>query len=1084
VSNWTIGAYDLLTLAGAGGAGEVWAARHRELDLAVAVKLLVGASTRNSRDHSLFRHEAAMLARLDHPRVVRVYDIGEVPEYAPYAAGTPYLVMEWLDGGTIAQNPPRDWPSVRQVLRDIALGLAHAHARGVLHRDLKPANILFAGPGDVRVVDFGIARGIMDSPETDRISGTPTYMAPEQASGSAGAEGPWTDLYALGVLAWHLVTGVPPFHGRTSRDTMLAHLHAPLPSFYPLFSVPRGVEALLRRMLARKPRERFGLAADLVACLDELPAGPPRASSGALAEDSAPTLEASNLTMRLLTPALGPERELALGSAPAGPRTLPERWELPPHPHESPRSIGLGLFGLRSVPFVGRASEREVLWSELRAVVERGTPRAVLVTGLSGFGKSRLVTAFAEHAEEVGAARTLVARCGPDIPRDVVLRGALTRWLMCGDNALATRLESSPLPEADRAAVKAVLHGSATDRSHLRAVWTSLIGAACQDRPVILWIEGAAHGAEALAAALALLEAAELPVLCVCTVDTDEIVEESAPLDRLRERARTFTVGPLGPTDAQALVFGWLGLAPELAGEILQRAEGDPSFIADLIGECVRGALLVPGSEGFYWKAEAGPHLLRAPLPREKVAAVTDALQLELPGARTGLLLAALLGTTVSPEEWRDACQIAGIPEPGPLLHRLLGLRLLVPIEGRRYLFAGAALREAVRASASPQELPALHRICARALERQRPLAATQLRVARHWLAAGDLHQGVTVMAEVLAHKSALFVRGELRKATAEFASALEALALPPDHVLRAWLTVIEADMALILGKLSELERLLQPLTCDDPGIQKIRRSLLAQYYLLRGHPEQVLTLCEGHLDEIVAPYVRALVELGRLDEAERALPQEPKTSYLLQRAAIARLRGETEAARQHLRQVLHVSQLAGELWSMAEAHSAMGDLCRHEGENAEAQRWYAEALRRFRALGSGDLPVVELNMSLLELADGRPDQACQRLMRCRATFSSQRRTFLLGATEIGLAAAGAALGDWEMVERATTEGLPRVRGFVESDLAWLAEQAGTSAARGGRADLAAPLLELAREQWLAMGRAEDARRVELTALS
>jgi tetratricopeptide (TPR) repeat protein len=573
-------------------------------------------------------------------------------------------------------------------------------------------------------------------------------------------------------------------------------------------------------------------------------------------------------------------------------------------------------------------------------------------------------------------------------------------------------------------------------------------------------------------------------VLCVCTVDTDEPPEDKALLDRLRARARSCSVGPLGPTDAQALVLGWLGLAPELAGEILQRAEGDPSFIADLIGECVRGALLVPGVDGFGWRAEAAPHLLRAPLPREKVAAATDALQLELPGARTGLLLAALLGTSVCAEEWRAACLLAGAPEPGALLHRLLGLRLLVPIEGRRYLFAGAALREAVRDSASPRELPTLHRICARVLERQRPTAATQVRVARHWLAAGELLQGATVLASVLAQKSALFVRGELRKATAELAAAVAALALPPDHVLRAWLTLIEADAALILGQLSDLERLLLPLSCDDPEIQRTRRALLAQYHLLSGRPDQVLALCEGHREESVAPYVRALVELGRLDEAEQAIPQEPKPSYLLQRAAIARLRGETESARRHLQEVLQVSLSTGDLWSLAEGHSAMGDLCRHEGENAEAQRWYSEALRRFRALGSGDLPVVELNLSLLDLADGRPELAHQRLTRCRAAFSSQRRTFLLGATEIGLAAAGAATGDWEGVAKGTAEGLPRVRGFVESDLAWLAEQAGALALRAGRAELAAPLLELAREQWLALGRPEDAQRVEKLAIS
>ena len=159
-------------------------------------------------------------------------------------------------------------------------GLGSAHARGILHRDLKPDNVLFAGQNDVRgglrLVDFGLA--FLDEGQDDaderKAAGTPRYMAPEQLLSHWRDFGPWTDLYALGCLAWQLCTGETPFQSmRDFRQLLRAHLHMAPPAFKPIFKVPKSFEVWLRTLLAKRRTDRFPFAADALSALPAIDAG-------------------------------------------------------------------------------------------------------------------------------------------------------------------------------------------------------------------------------------------------------------------------------------------------------------------------------------------------------------------------------------------------------------------------------------------------------------------------------------------------------------------------------------------------------------------------------------------------------------------------------------------------------------------------------------------------------------------------------------------------------------------------------------------------------------------------------------------
>ena len=281
---YALGDYDLTEEVGRGGMGIVYRARQRSLGRPVAVKLILRGALASDEDQRRFRSEAEAVARLDHPGVVPIHEVGE-------HQGQLFFSMPFVEGQTLAQRlaegPIADSEAARLV-RDVARAIQYAHGRGVVHRDLKPANILVDVDGRVHVTDFGLAKRVGGGEEptdaagltrTGAILGTPSYMAPEQAAGGRGEVGPATDVYSLGAILYALVTGRPPFQGPTPVDTVLMLLEQePAPPRLLNRRVDRDLEMIVLRCLQKPAELRYGSAEAVAADLDAWLRGEPIAA--------------------------------------------------------------------------------------------------------------------------------------------------------------------------------------------------------------------------------------------------------------------------------------------------------------------------------------------------------------------------------------------------------------------------------------------------------------------------------------------------------------------------------------------------------------------------------------------------------------------------------------------------------------------------------------------------------------------------------------------------------------------------------------------------------------------------------------
>ncbi len=282
-SGFLLGQYCILEQIGQGGMGRVFKARHRTMNRLVALKVLAPKVMENDRAQSLFLREVRAVAQLVHPNIVTAYDANQV-------GGRYYLVLEFVDGPNLDQLVQNQGPlSVGQAcdfIRQAAIGLQCAHALGMVHRDIKPANILVQrrgvegdhAPGLVKISDFGLARlvergvegetqgTILTKPNT--VMGTPDYVSPEQARNLHDTD-IRSDIYSLGCSFYYLLTGRVPYPGGTAMEKLIRHsVEQPEPVDKSRNDVPEGVRAILARMIAKDPAERFQTPQEVTAALE------------------------------------------------------------------------------------------------------------------------------------------------------------------------------------------------------------------------------------------------------------------------------------------------------------------------------------------------------------------------------------------------------------------------------------------------------------------------------------------------------------------------------------------------------------------------------------------------------------------------------------------------------------------------------------------------------------------------------------------------------------------------------------------------------------------------------------------------
>src|ERR1017187_4168077 len=274
-----LGPYDIESMLGAGGMGEVYRARDARLNRTVAIKVLPASFSADADRMQRFVQEARAAAALNHPNILSIFDIGE-------ERGAPYIVSELLEGSTLREQLRSEGIGSRKAIDcalQVARGLAAAHNKGIVHRDLKPENIFLTDDGRVKILDFGLAK--LTRPETSsasgdaptvqvnteagQVMGTVGYMSPEQVRGKAADHR--SDIFAFGSILYEMLSGKRAFHGETPADTMSAILkEEPEELSETARKVPPSLERIVRHCLEKNPAQRFQSAGDVAFNLETL----------------------------------------------------------------------------------------------------------------------------------------------------------------------------------------------------------------------------------------------------------------------------------------------------------------------------------------------------------------------------------------------------------------------------------------------------------------------------------------------------------------------------------------------------------------------------------------------------------------------------------------------------------------------------------------------------------------------------------------------------------------------------------------------------------------------------------------------
>ena len=1133
-----LGPFHLERRIGRGGMAEVWSGVHAAQQVPVAVKVMTGERARNPQYRASFRNEVQAVASLDHPGIVLVFDHGEVSREAEDAsrgllpAGSPCLAMELADGGTLAalSRETLDWSELRSILLALLDALAHAHARGVVHRDLKPSNVLLFGddpegpPGQrrLKLADFGLAQAFelqVGPDSTDFVCGTPTYMAPEQLRGEWRDYGPWTDLYGLGCLAWSLASGRPPFDDPGLLQLVRLQLEEEPPAFHPLFPVPSGFEGFLRRLLRKESGRRFVRAADATWALLRL-GEPVRRESSLPPTPRDPLPEATTELMTLvgLLPAAGRKTGPATLAEAPGPRESPPlaaTWEHPVRHQASMKLVGagLGLYGLRSIPLVGRRAERDLLWSALAEVHASQQVRLVLLRGAAGNGKTRLAEWMAERAHEVGGATVLRASHGPSPGAGDGLPRMMARHLRCVG---LSRIETLDRTERLLRAWKVTDENEAAGLTDLMVPGTTEEGAGprpqtaserfdllerhcrrlARQRPVLILLDDVHWSAEAIAFADHLLRSADLPALLLLTARDEALAErrlESAAVAELLALpgARELEVPPLSPGDRAALVEELLGLSGELAAQVEERTHGNPLFAVQLVGDWVQRGVLEVGASGFVLRPGE-----QARFPdglHEVWSARVERLLAGLPaGSREALEIAAALGPTVDRQEWETSCRAMGVPCPPPLLDGLIVSHLAVRTE-EGWRFVHPMLRESLeRMAREAGRWPGHNRACAAMLLRRAVLGERGVseRLGRHLLLAGQPDTAVDFLLRGARERRETSDYGAAQVLLAMRDEALESLAAARRDPRWGEGWVLRARIHLHQGQLDQVFRWAgRAVTggADEAWGETRSESLrlLGDAARRRGDLAQAVDLYERCVSTTSNSHGMAaslwglgdvLRQRGDLQRARDLFDRSQQLyeeigdehglgDHLIGLADIARQTRDTDTAERLYQEARERFEALGNRYGVARTLNGLGEAARLRGDLARAGGLYLQSLGILERLSSADGIFPRVNLALVDLGGGRFAEARDTLEEILHQLEPLGWGGLLACVHTARLACAVQHRDWNAWEESYARAVELLgaSGLQDPDLAWALELAARLAEDAMRPALADAVRRLGR---------------------
>ncbi len=1141
-SKLPLGPFELDARVGAGGMGEVWRAVHRPSGAPVAVKLVTAQRARNELYLSAFRREVHAVAALDHPAIVTVFDHGRVDVEAARGSGgalvegVPYLVMELCDG-SLDRNSVEDWAGLRQVLATLLDALTHAHARGIVHRDLKPANILVSrsSAGDVRLklTDFGIAHALAAGDVDDVLhrelsprSGTPETMAPEQYLGRWRDFGPWTDLYAVGCLAYLLACGRPPFEAESNAAMAHLHINVAPPALRPRFAVPEQLAAWIARLMEKDPSDRYPLAADALFALHQM--GPAVSSGGRLTTTAADGPTSLALTMTALDVEEGaapPDVSVTAGGAsmtgpaPIEPPPQAEDWRMDAASSSAGRlrGVGLSLHGVRGIPLAGREVERDLLWQALGRVRACGEPHVVVLKGPSGYGKSRLAQWLCRRAHETGAGRSLRAvHDALNGPADGLLPMAM-RHLRCEamdfDRAVQrVRASLGPGPQA-RSVAALVAGGDEGGRrfdspSERYAVLASMLRSMSSRRPVIVWLDDVQWGLDALGFAQFVRRRAQDPgaILFVLTAQQEALAQRSAERSLLAEiavDAEVLEIGALADGPHARLVEELLGLQRDVAVRVEERTAGNPLFAVQLVGDWVRRGLLVPGPDGFRVRDGADVDL---PQDLREVwhARIAEVLSGRPASDGVALEVAAVLGRAVEPAEWADVCGRVGVSASVALVPSLLSGGLAGPGDSEDgWAFVHGMLRESLlRRARDAGRLSDHHRACAAMLADE----DAPERLGLQLVAAGDFEAALNPLAEAVAR---CLDAGDYRPASALLAErgrAAERCGLADSDVRWGLGWVLQARLARVQGQPADaVEWALKadaagrahgwPVVAAHAAYEVANigyRSLEYEDALARLEP--AVAQLAGLDEPFLMGRCRVLLGmvLGHLGQGDRAVATLEQAcedcraagdlggqgSATLALGCLARDRGQLAEAEEIMSRAADCFEAAGDRWGLGQSLLNLGSVRLREGDLFKAFRHFRSALRRYRAMSATRATFVQAQLGLI-IGDYSEVEA--GLMEMKQSYDERKNPIMSACLLICMLGTSACRRDWAAWDRFAAESMPVLErvGFVDIDIATMACCAGDLAREGGELERAGQAYRFGMAQLAALGHRPEAVAVK-----